>query len=126
MIELSELSYLVDMLVNPPKDIEELKQRLATRIKYVETLLTAKPVIYNGTNAPPPMQIYNAPPPMQIYQQQAPSTLAAMDRHAGVLQATGVLLERPVTPVVLTGNEMQARENSMEILKKRKQQQLKV
>ncbi len=110
---MTELSFLIELLLNHELK-KETKDLIAGRIKEVEQNLTPmrpslpvnNPFISLGQTLGAPVQ--------------AASTLAAMQRHG----ATDHLA--PQIPVVLTGAEAQARENSIEILKKRKEQRLKV
>ncbi len=111
---ISELSFLIELLLNHELK-KETKDLIAGRIKEVEANLVAQPIFLPTRHTTP------VPNPTL----QSPSTLAAMARHGGAANIP-VTPDSPPAPVVLTGNEMQARENSMEILKKRKQQQLKV
>lgn len=112
---MTELSFLIELLLNHELK-KETKDLIASRIKEVESNLVIAPRGSNQWMAQP-AQIVGA-----IV--QAPSTMAAIARHEG-LAPNIVAAPNPNPPIPLTGNEMQARENSMEILKKRKQQHLK-
>lgn len=119
---MTELSFLIELLLNHelPK---ETKKLIADRIKEVERNLT--PI----ANMPGNVQMFSGTPklpPMPVQNMQAPSTLALMAKH-GDIPASAVPPETPVPqPVVLSDQEMQARANSLEILKKKKHPGLKV
>ncbi len=110
---MTELSFLIELLLNHdlPKATKDL---IAQRIKEVEQNLTSHTVNYK----PSAIMIPNPA-------NQAVSTLQAMARHEG-----NFIVQQPPqqaeAPVPLTGVELQAREKSMEILKGRKHQNLKV
>jgi hypothetical protein len=116
----TELDFLLDILLE--HKLEDMtKQRLKERIKRVQMLLVSKPVL--------PMQsTYQAPLlTNHVMMQQAPSTIAKMIQH-GMMQPADTPTafvpappSPPVPPVVLSGVEAQARQNSMEILKKKRQ-----
>lgn len=116
---MTELSFLIELLLNHELK-KETKDLIAGRIKEVEAnlipmrpsmpLITGSLPISNGGYGPSP---------------QAASTMAAMARHEGIIAAPINGIPPLAPPVVLTGNELQARENSMEILKKKKQHNLK-
>jgi len=107
---MSELSFLIELLLNHefPK---ETKVLIAERIKEVEkTLTTRTPIL--ATN-----QIQNVPPKLQ----QAPSTIALMAKHGDIPWANPpITLTQEASPVVLSAGDIQARNASMEILKKNK------
>lgn len=83
---MTELSFLIELLLNHdlPKTTKDL---IASRIKEVEQTLTTR-ITPLATN-----QIQSLPPQLQ----QAPSTLAAMARHNGVVSIP-IIQEAP-TPV---------------------------
>lgn len=107
---MTELSFLIDLLLN--HDLPKVtKDSIAGRIKEVEQLLTA-----TKFHLPATAQIQNVPPKLQ----QAASTLVAMARHGGE-QVQFTPPPPAPEPIPLTGEEIQARNNSMEILKRKKQ-----
>lgn len=100
---MTELSFLIDLLINP-RDSEQLKKDLAARIKEVEQTLTTKPV-----NIPFPTPILS----------QAPSTLAAMAKHVDALPP-----EAFVPPAPQSAQETLARQNAIELIKRGKNKPL--
>ena len=118
---MTELSFLIDLLINP-RDSEQLKKDLAARIKEVEANISSAPMQRAALK-------HMLPPPPTL--QQAPSTLAAMAKHGDIPNFPGSAQEfqgsipAAPMPVVLNDGEVQARQNSMEILKRKKQQQLR-
>ena len=94
---MTELSFLIELLLNHdlPKATKDL---IASRIKEVESNL----VTYKLPN-----QAQNVTPRLS----QAPSTLAAMARHD---------MESPPAPPVLAPEIAQARQQSMDLVKKNK------
>ncbi len=101
---ISELSFLIDLLINP-RDPEQLKKDLAERIKYVEqnysnvTAVTRSPQVAtlfaNGLQAPSTLaamarhgdtMVVNDPPAVPVEQiAQTPITADAMARHAAIM-----------------------------------------
>ena len=108
---MTELSFLIDLLINP-RDSEQLKKDLAARIKEVETELINRPV---GLSSGHSIHMAHAPKLTQ-----APSTLAAMAKHGDIPQAPAAPIVPDAPPPPLTGGESQARLDSMEILKRNK------
>lgn len=114
---MTELSFLIELLLNHELK-KETKDLIAGRIKEVEAnlipmhlrpsmpLITGSLPISNGGWG-------HSPSP------QAASTVAAMARHGGAPN-TPVIPDSPPEPVVLTGNELQAKQNSIDILKRNK------
>lgn len=110
---MTELSFLIELLLNHELK-KETKDLIAGRIKEVEAnlipmrpsmpIITTQLPISNGGYGPSP---------------QAASTVAAMARHGGAPN-TPVIPDSPPEPVVLTGNELQAKQNSIDILKRNK------
>lgn len=70
---MSELSFLIDLLLNE-KLSKSVRTKIAERVKEVEVKFAAPPVFTMGPTLPPPKVINGA--------LQAPSTVAAMERHA--------------------------------------------
>lgn len=69
----SELSFLIDLLINP-RSLEQLKKDLAERIKQVEENFTNSPSIPGWVRS-------NPNPLANKINTQAPSTIAALARH---------------------------------------------
>jgi hypothetical protein len=72
----TELSFLLELLLETP-DLEAQKEKLIKRIRVVEALLIARPVVMRGQLRPGEILIPGPP-----INPQAPSTLEAMARHA--------------------------------------------
>ncbi len=109
---MSELSFLIELLLN--HDLKkETKDLIASRIKEVEVSLVARPA----------SQFVQTTGQLQVYQSQAPSTIAAMARHADI-PLSQAIAQAPVV-AALNGGEAQARMASMDLIKKRKHQHLK-
>jgi hypothetical protein len=117
LIQESELSFLLRMFLEPQCPCN-MRDELVKRIKVVEKNLSTQPYKVTATTG----YIQQMPPQLQ----QAPSTLAAMQKHGMLGYVPPVIAPVETPSVVLSGSELQARENSLEILKKRKQQHLKV
>lgn len=112
---MTELSFLIDLLLNHELS-KETKSLIASRIKDVEQNLTQPRVATTGFISHMPLV---GPP-------QAASTLALMAKHGDIPNHQVTPVAPDPTPHVLTDGEINARQKSMEILKGRKQQHLKV
>jgi hypothetical protein len=110
---MTELSFLIELLLNHdlPKATKDL---IASRIKEVEQTLTATRIPFVATS-----QVQNVPPKLQ----QAASTLAAMAKHGDIPPQPVMAPETPPAPHIPTLEENMARQNAIELIKKRKQGQ---
>lgn len=90
---MSELSFLLDLLLNE-KLSKPVKEKITQRVKDVETLMTAQPIVGPGYMGPKPVPIpANLPPHIAG---QSPSTIAKFLEH----QAQGLPPVTSIEPII--------------------------